>query len=79
MRMLIMTAAAVLLFTGCTTKNLRIGGMICPPGHSEDMVHQDFRECRFYDEKAAEAASRPKLTPECLECLKERGYTVDGE
>ena len=80
MRYLLMTAAAVMLLGGCSTKNsLKVGGMICPPGHTEEMVHQDFSECRAYDEKAAERASRPKLSPECVECLRERGYTVDGE
>ena len=78
-----MIALAAFLLAGCTTKNLRIGGMICPPGHTEQMVHQDFRECRVYDDKAAAKASQPKLksdlTPECIECLEERGYTVDGE
>jgi hypothetical protein len=80
MRYLLMAAAALMLLGGCTSKSLKVGGMICPPGHTEEMVHQDFRECRVYDEKAAERASRPKQVPqECIECLQERGYTVDGE
>lgn len=72
-------ALAALLVAGCTTKDLKVSGMICPEGHTEEMVHQDFRECRVYDDEAAARASQPKLTPECIECLRERGYTVDGE
>ena len=78
MRYLFLTAA-VLMIAGCTAKSLKVGGMICPVGHTEDMVHQDFRECRAYDEKAAEEASRPKLTPACVECLEQRGYTIDEQ
>lgn len=74
----ILLALAVLTITGCSTQDLRVSGMICPEGHTEEMVHRDFRECRVYDEKAAERASYPKqLAPECVQCLEERGYTVD--
>lgn len=79
MRSLLLAAAALLFVTGCATKDLRIGGMICPPGHTEDMVHQDFRECRVYDDDAAARASMPKLSTECIECLEQRGYKVGGE
>ncbi len=75
----LMIALGALLLAGCSTKEIRIGGMICPPGHTEEMVHQDFRECRVYDDEAAAKASQPKMTPECIECLEQRGYTVDGE
>lgn len=67
----------MLLGTGCTTKHLRIGGMVCPPGHTQDMVYKDFSECRVYDEKEAERASRVKVPDDCIECLTERGYRVD--
>jgi hypothetical protein len=79
MRMTLLAATALILTAGCADKQLHVGGMICPEGHTEEMVHEDFRECRAYDEKAAERASRPKLTEECKECLEERGYKVDGE
>lgn len=79
MRFVLLAATTLLFSAGCADKQLHIGGMICPEGHTEDMVHQDFRECRAYDAEAAERASQPKLTEECQECLEERGYKVDGE
>lgn len=79
MRLTLLAVTALLLTAGCADKQLHIGGMICPVGHTEEMVHQDFRECRAYDKKAAERASRPGLTEECQECLQERGYKVDEE
>lgn len=79
MRYLFLALAVLGLLGGCTMKSIKVSGMICPEGHTEEMVHQDFRECRAYDEEAAERASRPKLSPECIECLQERGYRVDGE
>jgi hypothetical protein len=77
MRLSVMIAAVLLLLTGCSTKHLRVSGMICPEGHTQEMVHQDFSECRVYDEKAAERASNPNVPQECMECLIERGYRVD--
>lgn len=69
--------AVLLLLGGCSTKHFRVSGMICPEGHTEGMVSRDFRECRAYDEKAAEKASWPKKLPvECIECLEERGYKI---
>ncbi len=79
MRYLFLSAAALLLMGGCATKSLKIGGMVCPEGHTEEMIHSDFRDCRAYDDKVAEESSRPKLSPECVECLEARGYQVDGE
>jgi hypothetical protein len=67
----------VLMLAGCSSKEIEVSGMICPPGHTEQMVHADFRECRAYDEKEAEKATYPKaLDSECKECLIERGYRV---
>lgn len=79
MRTTLLALAALLITAGCADKQLHVGGMICPVGHTEEMVHQDFRDCRAYDDKAAERASQPKLTEECQECLQQRGYKVDGE
>ena len=77
MRYFIPVIALLLLLSGCSSKNMRVSGMICPPGHTEDMVNRDFRECRAYDEKAAEKASKPKLSYECKECLQNRGYEIE--
>ena len=67
----------LLALSGCSTKNIRVSGMICPEGHSDEMVSRDFLECRAYDEKAAEKASWPKKIPtDCVECLEERGYKI---
>lgn len=77
MRFILVPAAVLLLLAGCSSKNIRVSGMICPEGHTEQMVTQDLRECRAYDEKAAEKASKPKLSPECIECLEKRGYELE--
>ncbi|MEA3372649.1 MAG: hypothetical protein U9Q62_03045 [Campylobacterota bacterium] len=78
MRYILFVLTAILFISGCSSKNIRVSGMICPPGHSEQMVHSDFRECRAYDEKEAEAATYPKtLEGECKECLLKRGYKID--
>ena len=76
MRYLVLIAL-LLALGGCSTKNIRVGGMICPEGHSDQMISRDFLECRAYDEKAAQKASWPKKVPsECFECLEERGYKI---
>lgn len=78
MRYLIAMGLLLSLFSGCSTKSITVSGMICPPGHSEQMVNQDFRQCRAYDEKKADLATFPKsVDAECKECLLKRGYTID--
>lgn len=78
MRYFVLVSIVLLLFSGCSRKSIKVSGMICPPGHSEQMVNQDFRACRAYDEKEAEKATFPKsLDYECKECLLKRGYTID--
>ena len=76
MRTLIL-CALLLFLSGCSGKNIRVGGMICPDGHTEQMINRDMRECRVYDDEAAAKASLPKLTEECVECLKKRGYEIE--
>ena len=77
MRSAILLGAVMLLLAGCGTKNMRVSGMICPPGHTEQMVHSDFKECRAYDEKEAKQATYPKtLDSGCQECLVKRGYRI---
>ena len=78
MRLIVLALLGALWFGGCSSKNIQVSGMICPPGHTEQMVHEDFRACRAYDEKEAEKATFPKtLDQECKECLIERGYKVE--
>ncbi|WP_345985528.1 hypothetical protein WCX49_13185 [Sulfurimonas sp. HSL-1656] len=81
--MRIATVALVLLLAGlagCSTKNIRIGGMMCPEGYSQEQIHQDMQECRFYgpaeDEAAAKAAFPRDVEPECIKCLEEKGYKI---
>jgi len=63
---------------GCTTKHFTVNGLICPEGHTDQMVRHDLSECRYYDQDAAARASRPpRLEQECLECLKARGYELE--
>ena len=70
----------VLGFAGCSTKDIRVGGMTCPEGYSQDRIEHDMRECRFYgpseDEAAAKAAFPKEVEPECVKCLEEKGYKI---
>jgi len=65
---------------GCSSKNIRVGGMMCPEGYSQDQIDNDMRECRFYgpaeDEAAAKAAYPKEVEPECIKCLEEKGYKI---
>jgi hypothetical protein len=73
-------AGALLLVAGCSTTQIRVGGMMCPEGYSQDQVNRDLHECRFYgpaeDEAAARAAFPREVGPECIQCLEERGYKI---
>jgi hypothetical protein len=51
--------------------------MVCPEGHTEQMVQRDLSQCRYYDAKAAAEASKSKIASECIECLKKRGYEIE--
>ncbi len=68
---------AALFISGCETKQIRVGGMVCPEGHTEQMVQRDLGQCRYYDEKAAAEASKSKIAPECIECLEKKGYLIE--
>lgn len=69
--------ALVLTISGCATKEVRLGGMICPEGISESQMHADLKACRYYDYEAATRASQPKKVPsECIECLEQKGYRI---
>jgi len=67
--------------TGCATKNVRVGGTMCPEGTVEGaQANPDAQECRFYgpaEEKAAGKASYPPGTqPESGKTLEEQGYKI---
>ncbi|RLA73355.1 MAG: hypothetical protein DRG24_00300 [Epsilonproteobacteria bacterium] len=74
---LITLILAALFISGCETKQIRVGGMVCPQGHTKEMINQDLRQCRYYDEEAAAKASQSKIAPECIECLEKRGYEIE--
>ncbi len=65
------------LLGGCSSKNFTVNGLICPADHTEQMVLRDLSECRYYDQKDAEASATPKLSEECKKCLLERGYEIE--
>lgn len=69
--------AMTLLAAGCAQKRLVINGLICPEGHTDELIKADFRECHYYDLKAATEASMPPLTIECKTCLEKKGYKVE--
>lgn len=74
----ILILAAALGIAGCTTKHFTVNGLICPEGHTEQMVQRDLSECRYYDQDAAARASKPpRLSEECQECLEKRGYEIE--
>ncbi len=78
MRLSLLAIILVALFiSGCETKHIRVGGMVCPEGHTEQMVHRDLSQCRYYDEEAAAKASQSKISPECIECLEKKGYQIE--
>jgi len=78
MRIVFFTLVTLALFIGgCQTKQIRIGGMVCPSGHTQEMVNQDLSQCRYYDAKAAAKASKSKIAPECIECLEKKGYKIE--
>ena len=66
----------VLLLLGCSNKYFQVNGLVCPADYSEQMVQRDLKECRYYDEKAIEESSKSPISPECRECLKEKGYRL---
>lgn len=76
----LLIALSMLVLTGCTTKYVRVGGMMCPEGNTPQQIDQDLRECRFYgpaeDEAAAKAAFPKEVEPECIKCLEEKGYKI---
>lgn len=76
MKTFYITAIALLLLSGCTHKSLNINGMICPEGHSEEMVKADFSQCRYYNLDDAKKATMGEVSAECKECLEKKGYKI---
>jgi len=68
---------SALVLVGCAEKQLVVNGLICPAGHSEELVKADFRECKVYDLEAATNASKPPLSVECQKCLENKGYRIE--
>ena len=50
--------------------------MICPEGHSEEMVKADFSQCRYYNLDDAKKATMGEVSIECKECLEKKGYKI---
>lgn len=73
---LLFATLTILLFSGCAQK-LVVNGVICPEGHTDELIKADFRECRYYDLKAASEASKAPLTIECKTCLESKGYKIE--
>ena len=68
--------ALSLVAAGCA-KQFTINGLICPAGHSDELIKADFSECHYYDLDAATKASRPPITIECQKCLESKGYKIE--
>lgn len=74
---LLFAVLTILFFSGCAQKQLVVNGMLCPEGHTDELIKADFRECRYYDLKAASEASKAPLTIECKTCLESKGYKIE--
>jgi len=74
---LLLGALGAMAFIGCAEKQLVVNGLICPAGHSEELVKADFRECKVYDLEAATNASKAPLSVECQRCLENKGYRIE--
>lgn len=75
---------ALVFFSACSyggqeefRKNIKINSLICPAEFSQERVHKDLNECKYYDEEAAVKASKSSLSPECIRCLKKKGYKLE--
>ncbi len=66
-----------LFIGGCSSKRMTFNGLICPADYNEQMVIRDLQECKYYDQKDAEASATPKLNEACKKCLLEKGYEVE--
>lgn len=77
---IMVTLCFAAFFMGCAGKYVRVGGMSCPQGYSQDRIDQDMRECRFYGESEQEAAQKAsfpqEVGPECIQCLEAKGYQI---
>ncbi|MDD2828721.1 MAG: hypothetical protein PHW18_04025 [Sulfuricurvum sp.] len=73
---IVLLTLLAILGAGCTHKSLNINGMICPEGHSEEMVKADFSQCRYYNLDDAQKAAMGQVSVECKECLEKKGYKI---
>lgn len=76
-RSLLIAAFAVFILSGCAQKQLIVNGLICPEGHTDELIKADLTECRYYDLKAATEASKAPISIECKTCLERKGYKIE--
>ncbi|MEA2110755.1 MAG: hypothetical protein U9P71_01775 [Campylobacterota bacterium] len=74
---LLFSSVLAFLYSGCSSKNMTVNGLICPAGHTNELIQADFRECYYYDMKAIEVSATPKIDEECLKCLEAKGYVLE--
>jgi hypothetical protein len=77
MKLLHVSLLTLIILTGCSSKKFTVNGLICPDTHTEQMVQNDLRECKYYTQEDAEKSARPELTQECKKCLLEKGYEIE--
>ena len=76
-KLLILTIS-VLMLSACSSKRVRVNGLICPEGYSTpQQAEKDLTQCNYYDEKAAAKASKSPLKPACKKCLEDKGYELE--
>ena len=74
---LIILSISVLMLSACSSKRVRVNGLICPEGSSTpQQVQKDLTQCNYYDEKKAAEASHSPLEPACKKCLEDKGYEL---
>ncbi len=69
--------ALSVLAVGCAQKQFTLNGLICPAGHSDELIKADFAECHYYDLDAIAKASQAPITIECQKCLESKGYKIE--
>ncbi|MEA1920091.1 MAG: hypothetical protein U9N52_09645 [Campylobacterota bacterium] len=77
MKLLHVSLLSLIILTGCSSKKFTVNGLICPDNHTEQMIHNDLKECQYYTQEDAEKSATPKLTRECQECLLKKGYEIE--
>lgn len=76
MKKYITFALVATVIIGCSSSELIINGLICPPTKDRDSARADFNECQIYDLDAAAKASISPLKREQQECMINKGYKI---